>query len=218
MPDFEIARETMVDTQLRTSSITDRDLLAVMGTVPRELFVPAARRSVAYADISHDLAAGGRRMAPAAPFGRLVQLAEVAPNDVVLDIGCGTGYSAAVLAGLASAVVAIETDEALVEAADRNLAELEIGNVAVLKADLAQGVPSEAPFDVIVIEGCVEYVPDTLLKQLREGGRLVASIKGVRTGVANVFVKAAGKVTSRQEFDLNLPMLPQFTQPRAFAL
>ncbi len=219
MVDYVAARAVMVNTQLRTSSITDRRLLTVMGDVPRERFLPEARRPLAYADVEHRLdAANGRAISTPAAFGRLVQLARIKPTDIVLDIACGTGYSTAILAGLANAVVATEDDEQLVGRADAALSELEIGNAAVLKAGLTAGLPSEAPFDVIVIEGSVDFVPEALFAQLKEGGRLVTSMRRGRTCVAEVFVNAEGDVTGRREFDLGLPPLAPFRRPEVFAL
>ena len=163
MPDFAEARQHMVDSQLRTREVTDKPLLAAMLAVPRERFVPAARAGLAYADMSHKLSESGDRVLPAPEaFARLVQFGGITRDDIVLDIGCGTGYSSAVIARVAAAVVALESHEDLAAKADSILTELEVGNAAVLSGDLAAGVPSEAPFDVIVIEGAVDFVPEAL--------------------------------------------------------
>jgi len=207
MEDFERARQQMVDTQLRTASITDSELLAAMGQIPRERFVPASRRPLAYVDVDHVLGTGGRALASAAPFAKLVQLAEVGPDDVVLDIGCGTGYSTAVLASLASAVVALDDDAGLVEQANTLLADLDIGNAAVLAGDLAGGVPSEAPFDVIVLEGAVDDVPPKLLTQLRDGGRLVAMVIEGATCTARLYVKTGNDIAMRRSYNAAIPRL-----------
>lgn len=219
MSEFATARRQMVETQLRTRNVTDRRLLQAMLEVPRERFVPPQRQNLAYTDVNHALGGASGRVLPSpVAFARLVQLAEIEAGDVVLDIACGRGYSAAVLAHIAGAVVAVESDAELVAAADSVIAELEIGNAAVLKTDLLAGVPSEAPFDAIVVEGTVEYVPDTLFDQLREGGRLVASMRQGRTAIATIFVKTGGKMTFRQAFDSAMPDLPAFALPPVFAL
>lgn len=219
MTDFENARHVMVESQLRTINVHDKPLLSQVLEVPRELFVPDERKALAYADVAHDLgAANGRCLADAGAFAKLVQLAGVTSDDIVLDIACGTGYSTAVLAGLANAVVALEDDQGLVEQADANLSKLEIGNAAVLKGELTAGVPAEAPFDVIVIEGEIEQVPQTLLDQLKEGGRLVAAVKRGPTASAELYVRAEGEITSRREFDIHMPELLVFRKPVEFAL
>lgn len=218
MTDFERARITMVDTQLRTSGITDPGLLSVMGTVPRERFVPEGREDIAYADLSHPLSDAGHRLPPAAAFAKLVQLAEVGPTDIVLDIGCGTGYSTAVLAGLSSAVVGLENDAGLVEKANGILADLDIGNAAVLAGKLEDGVPSEAPFDVIVVEGEVDFVPPALLDQLRDGGRLVALVADGPAATARIFMRSGEDVAVRPAFNATLPRLPAMQRQPGFVL
>lgn len=218
MIDFDKARTIMVDTQLRTASISDRRLLAAMGRVPREKFVPKSRMSVAYVDMPQNLDHGDRQLPSAVSFARLAQLAEIEPTDFVLDIGCGTGYSTAVLAELASAVVGIDDNEALVESANTKLAALEIGNATILRADLGTGVPSEAPFDVIILQGAVGYIPEALLAQLRDGGRLVAMIHENATSTATIYVKTGADIASRREFDANMPLFPGLQVAATFNL
>lgn len=218
MEDFERARETMVDTQLRPASITSSALLDAMGRIPREKFVPEQRQSIAYVDVDHQLSASGRALPAAAGFAKLAQLAEIVPTDIVLDIGCGAGYSTAVLASLASAVVGVEVETDLVEKANENLASLEIGNAAVLHGELQDGVPSEAPFDAIVIEGEVDVVPPALIKQLKDHGRLVAMIAKGETATATVFVKTGNDVAVRSSFNANLPKLAALQAQPEFIL
>lgn len=218
MPDFAKARLLMVETQLRTREVTNRDLISAMLDVPRERFVPESRIGLAYSDMSHTLAGASRRVMPTpVAFARLAQLGGISRNDVVLDIACGTGYSTAVLARIASAVVALEDDDDLVAKADATLTALEIGNAAVLRGELAEGVPSEAPFDVIFIGGTIDAVSPPLLKQLKEGGRLVAGIAHGPASVATLFIKSEGNVTSHEAFDVGLPRLAAFARPVAFA-
>jgi protein-L-isoaspartate(D-aspartate) O-methyltransferase len=221
MADLSIARRTMVDGQIRTVDVTDHALLAAMGEIPRERFVPGRLRTLAYLD--RDLPVGEARgsqearylMAPG-PFARLVQAAEIDSEDVVLDVGCGTGYSAAVLGRLASSVVALESDPVLAQFANEALSGLGIDNVAVVTGPLENGYPSEGPYDVIVLEGAVETVPQSLLQQLKEDGRLVGVLGYGRTGRATVYERSGEGISARTVFDANVAPLPGFRKPKAF--
>jgi protein-L-isoaspartate(D-aspartate) O-methyltransferase len=216
MTDFVRARKMMVENQLRTSNITDRRVLAVMAQVPRELFVPEGRRDLAYIDEAHRLPAQGssRYLSAPAPFGRMLQLAGINTSDKVLDLGCGTGYSAAVLAGLVETVVAVESDADLAAAAQSNLAALGITNATVLVGPVELGAAKAGPFDVIVLEGAVDAVPQALLDQLREDGRLVALLRQGATAVANLYVRSGSDVAARAEFNTSLPpLLPENRSP-----
>src|SRR3569623_1210876 len=155
MTDYARARTLMVDNQLRTSGITARRLLGVMGEVPRETFVPAARQALAYIDEAHPLNAT-RKLGPPVPFAKLIQLASIEHSDHVLDVGCGTGYSSAVIAGLAAQVVASEDDPALALAAKRHLTAVGAGNASVADASAAT---QQRPYDEIVIESTLAEVP-----------------------------------------------------------
>ena len=209
MTDFARVRKMMVENQLRTSNITDKRVLAVMGEVPREMFVPEARRDLAYIDEAHRLPAEGapRYLPPPAPFGRLLQIAGINTGNTVLDLGCGTGYSTAVLANLAIKVVAVETDASLAAVAEANLAALSIHNVTVIVGPVELGAAKHGPFDVIMLEGAVDAVPPALFAQLRDEGRLVALVRQGATAVANVYVKSGGDVAARGEFNASLPSL-----------
>ena len=208
MTDYVRARKAMVDNQLRTSSITDRRLLGAMGEVPREVFVPESRRSLAYIDEAHELPGpSGRGLAAPAPFARLVQLAQIGPADTVLDVGTGSGYSAAVLAQLAGKVVALEDDAGLAATARDNLRALGVANVEVVEGPLEAGAPAHGPFDAIVVDGAVTAVSQKLFGEPKEGGRLVALIRKGSTAVANVYVRSGDEFAARAEFDSNLPPL-----------
>ena len=206
MVDFERARQTMVDNQLRTSNVTDRRVLAAMLTVPRELFVPPARQALAYIDDAHDLG-HGRAMPAPAPFAKLVQLAEIEPTDAVLDLGAGLGYSTAVLAQLAHEVVGVEIDPTLAAEAQKALSAAGVGNAEVIVGSYADVYPGSKGFDVIMLEGAVDEVPHGLFRLLRDGGRLVSLIRQGPAAVAHVFVKSGEAVNSRAEFNANLPPL-----------
>jgi len=187
--------------------------------VPRERFVPEDRAGLAYSDITHRLSSvGDRVLSTPEAFARLAQLGGIGPDDVVLDIACGTGYSTAVLAKVASAVVALEDDADLVARTDALLTALEIGNAAVLTGALTEGVAAEAPFDVIIVEGAVEAIPEKLFGQLKDGGRLVAGVLRGRTVVATRFLKSDGVITPYESFDISLPVLGAFVAPEQFAL
>jgi protein-L-isoaspartate(D-aspartate) O-methyltransferase len=221
MEDYAAARTKMVDSQLRTTDVTDYAVLAAMGEIPRERFVPARMRPLAYIDEDISVRDGGaaapaRYLMEPAPFARLVQLAEIAPSDIVLDIGCATGYSTAVLARLANSVVAVEVDAALAALAGSALVDLGIANAAVVTGPLEEGYPSEGPYDVIFVGGAVEVVPDGLLAQLKEGGRLVAVVGYGRAAAATVFTRTDGEIGSRIAFNAHVQPLPGFAKPKAF--
>ena len=219
--DFEQRRVKMVDGQLRTTDVTSASVLDAMLSVPREEFVPRSRAELAYIDediLVADAAPGApaRYLMEPSPFGKLVQLAEIGPGDFVLDVGCATGYSSAVLSLLASSVVALECDETLAAGATEKLTELGYDNVAVVTGALQAGCPDEAPFDVIIVGGAVDKVPDELLGQLRDGGRLVAVVGHGNAGAAHVFYNAGGVVTGRKAFNAAVRPLPGFEQVAEF--
>lgn len=213
--DFSRARRTMVDNQLRTSGITDWRILDAMNRIPRERFVPDTHSDFAYSDEPIALSAT-RTMASPADFARLVQLAEISSQDVVLDVACGTGYSTAVLSLLANAVVALESDETLAGRANDILSDLDIGNAAAVAGPIEQGVAKEAPFDVIILEGAVDVVPPALLAQLRDGGRLVAVLGSGNAAVANLYVKTGNDVAPMPSFNVSIPVLGSFAEAPAF--
>jgi protein-L-isoaspartate(D-aspartate) O-methyltransferase len=217
--DFTALRVKMVDGQVRTTDVTNKDLLAAMLSVPREAFVPERLRDLAYIDEDLEVAAtaeGRRFLMEPSPFARLVQLAAIAPGDRVLDVGCATGYSAAVLSRLAARVVALESDGELADRAAAALAGQGASNVTVVKGPLAAGCRGEAPFDVILIEGAVEEVPQSLMDQLAEGGRLVAVVGIGNAGAVRLYVKRDGNVSSRLAFNAAIRPLPGFEREKAF--
>jgi protein-L-isoaspartate(D-aspartate) O-methyltransferase len=221
MEDYAAARTKMVDSQLRTNDVTDYSVLTAMGEIPRERFVPARMRPLAYIDediLVRDAGGGApaRYLMEPAPFARLVQLAEINPSDILLDIGCATGYSTAVLARLANSVVAVEADPELAALASGTLVDLGIANAAVVTGPLEEGYASEGPYDVIFLGGAVEVVPDSLFAQLKEGGRLVAVVGYGRAAAATVFTRSDGEIGSRIAFNAHVQPLPGFAKPKAF--
>ena len=202
----------MVECQLRAGRVTNSALLGAMGGIAREEFAPIALKPVAYVD--EDLAFRGRVLVEPMVFARLVQHAEPGPDDYVLDIGAGLGYSSAVLGRIASAVVALESDKDLAEGARKALTTACSDNVLVVEGPLEAGCPEEAPFDLIVIEGAVASVPQALLDQLAEGGRLAAVLRpGGGLGRATIYSKRGGVVSSRAVFDAGTPYVAGF-EPR----
>jgi protein-L-isoaspartate(D-aspartate) O-methyltransferase len=213
--DYAVARRNMVDNQIRTNHVTDPRVIAALSEIPREAFVPERLQGVAYVD--GDIALGnGRSLMQPAVFARLLQAAEIKPSEVVLDIGCGSGYSSAVLARLASTVVALESDGELATQANTLLAGLSVDNVAIVMGPLANGDPAHGPYDVILLEGAVPRIADALTDQLADGGRLLAVVGG-RPGIgrATVVCRVGDAVSSRQVFDATIAMLPSFeSEPR----
>lgn len=219
--DFEAARTKMVDNQLRTTDVTSHRVLDAFLTVPREEFVPARFKPLAYIDNDIEISPAdaerpARYLMEPSPLAKLVQLAEVGPDDVVLEIGCGTGYASAVLSLLAGSVVALESDEKLAGMATDTLARLGYDNVAVVSGQLAEGYEPEAPFDVVFIGGAVEQVPEALFDQMRDGGRLVAVEGTGNASRAKMFLKEGGSVARRASFNTSVKALPGFERPETF--
>jgi protein-L-isoaspartate(D-aspartate) O-methyltransferase len=211
---FAEARHSMVLTQLRPNQVNSDRVADAMDTVPREEFVPKKLRGVAYLDEDLEVAPGRFIVEPRV-FGRLLQEANIRSTDVVLDIGCGTGYSSAVLGHLAQAVVAIETDPELVARATEILSRLESDNVAVVEGQLADGNRKQGPYNVIHINGSIDTVPQSLLEQLADDGRLVCVV-GSGPGVATVYQKAGKQYFPRPAFDASVPKLPDLMAAPSF--
>jgi protein-L-isoaspartate(D-aspartate) O-methyltransferase len=215
MIDFAVARRMMVDGQVRTADVTDLRLLAAMGDVPRERFVPASKAELSYLDL--DLPAGdsaGRFLLKPMVLAKLIQLADIAATDHVLDVGCATGYSSALLAQLAGSVVALDQNHALVRAAEQALAAR--SNVKVVMGPLTAGWPVAGPYDVILMQGATEIVPATLLRQLKNGGRLVCILGPGPQRKAMLYRNTDGDVSGRPMFDAAAPLLPGFKQAPSF--
>jgi len=214
--DFATARRAMVSNQLRPAGVVDEALLAAMGALPRESFVPKALRSVAY--LADDLAlADGRVLMAPLVTALLFQTAALRPTDLVLEIGSGVGYGAAILSRLANTVVALESDGGLAEQAGRAMAALAIDNVAIVTGPLHLGYRPQAPFDAIIVSGAVDRVPDDLLAQLADGGRLVALVDN-RGGMGRgtLFTRREGAIGRREVFDAATGKLAEFENPKAF--
>ena len=216
MADYAQARRVMVDRQVRTADVTDLRIISALLEVPREMFVPAARRAIAYLDLDVPVNESGRVLLKPMVFAKLLQAAGIGETERVLDVGCATGYSAGVLAKLAGEVVALEEDAALARSAGETLAQIGAKNLSVVSGALAAGWAERAPYDVIVLEGAAEVVPDSLLSQLKDGGRLVAVVGFGPMGKATLYRRAGGHATAQPVFDAAAPPLPGFIKPAAF--
>ena len=215
--DFAKSRRMMVDGQVRTADVTRYPIIQAMLNVPREDFVPLDLRAVAYAGDHIPLGEPGRVILDPRIFAKLLDTLEVGPRDFVLDLGPGLGYSAAILGRVAEAVVGIEPDARMAEEAARTLSEHGIDNVVVSQGALTDGDPAHQPYDVIVIEGGVEVLPDALFDQLKEGGRIGAVFVTGAAGQARIGVKSGGRLAWRHVFDATVPVLPGFEKTESFA-
>lgn len=221
MTNFEIARLNMVESQVRPSDVTDRRILSAMADLPREEFLSAQNRSIAYMDRTIPITTSddkpGSRFLPAPMiFAKLVQLCAIKPTDLVLEIGTSCGYGAAVLASLADSVVALESDSHLAGQATQALIDQGISNVAVVETPLQNGYASQGPYDVILLEGSVEAIPQELFSQLCPGGRLAAVIGTPKSGKAHIFINEGGTISQREVFDARMPALDGFEKDQGF--
>ena len=221
MLDFAAARRMMVEGQVRTSDVTDVRIIAAMLELPRERFVPETSRDLAYLDLDVPITAAAgarhaRRLLKPMVLAKLVQAAAVTADDRVLDVGCGTGYSSALLARLACAIVALEQDPALAALAGDNLRAVGASNVTIATGPLIEGWQPAAPYDVIFVNGATEIVPTALCRQLKDGGRLVAVVGRAPVTRATVYRSVGGDVSGWPVFDAAAPLLPGFAAPPAF--
>jgi protein-L-isoaspartate(D-aspartate) O-methyltransferase len=217
MTDFPVRRRTMVDTQVRPSDVTKYPIIEAMLEVPRELFIPAGRREAAYIGENIPLAPGRVILEPRT-LAKMLDALDIRNDELVLVVGAGLGYSAAVIARLAEAVVAVEEDEAMGRDAEAALAETGTDNVAVVHASLAEGAPQHGPYDVIVIDGAAEELPPAIAAQLKEGGRIGCVFVDAALGVCRIGYRADGGLTWRSAFNAAAPILPGFARRPEFVL
>ncbi|MEJ6403522.1 protein-L-isoaspartate O-methyltransferase family protein [Yoonia sp. 2307UL14-13] len=217
MSDFIARRTIMVDTQVRPSDVTKFPIIDAMLDVPREAFVPANLREAAY--LGENLEIGGERvLLEPRTLAKMLDALNIQPGYVALDIGCGLGYSTALLAHMCDFVVGLEDDDDRAEEAQSLLSEHGIDNAAVVHGPLAEGAAKSGPYDVILIQGAVEAVPEALLGQLREGGRIACVFAEGALGVVRIGHKIDGRMTWRFSFNAGAPVLPGFHKPAAFTL
>lgn len=213
--DFAALRMKMVDGQIRTTDVTSHPVLNAFLAVRREDFVADHRKAVAYIDNDIEIAPGRYLMAPS-PLAKMLQLAEIRPTDHVLDLGAGTGYTSALLGHLAGSVVALESDAELAAEAKSNLDATGLSKVTVVTGALAVGHAAKGPYDLIVVGGAVEELPEALFAQLKEGGKLVAVVgRGLSSG-ARIYVREGGKQSERFVFNASVRMLPGFEKTPEF--
>lgn len=221
MMDFETARLKMVESQIRTTDVTSHSVLNAFLAVPREAFVPEKLKGLAYLDNDVEIcpASAGkaaRYLMQASPLAKLLQLAAIGKDDVVLEVGAGTGYTSALLSRLAGSVVALECDEGLAAAAGAALSELTYGNVSVVTGPLEKGHAAGAPYDLIFVNGAVEQVSTDLFDQLRDDGRLVVVQGFGNSARASVFVRERGAISENTFFNASVKALPGFAKAREF--
>ncbi|MEZ5723375.1 MAG: methyltransferase domain-containing protein [Paracoccaceae bacterium] len=217
MNDSQTLRTMMVDTQVRPSNVTKFPIIEAMLAVPREDFVPDARRAAAYADAPVDLG-DGRAMLEPRTLAKILDAVDIGTEDLVLDLGTGLGYGAAVMARMAEFVVALEEDAELAAEAETRLAAAGVDNVAVITGPLAEGDARHGPYDVVFIEGAVQQVPSTILKQIKDGGRIVAIFDGDHLGTVRVGYRIGDDVDWRSTFNAAATVLPGFAAAPEFAL
>lgn len=217
MTDYAKRRTTMVDTQVRPSDVTKFPIIEAMLSVPREAYVPSARREAAYVGENVDLG-GGRVVLEPRTLAKMLDALDIEPDELVLDIGCGLGYSAAVISRLAEAVVAVEEHPGFARDAEATLAEHGADNVAVVQASLADGAPQHGPYDVVVIEGAVQHLPAAIASQVKEGGRIGALFMEGALGICRIGRKRNGEISWRFAFNASAPVMPGFENAQEFVL
>lgn len=207
----------MVDTQVRPSDVTKFPIIEAMLRIPRELFVPADKREAAYVGENVDLG-GGRVVLEPRTLAKMLEAVNIQPDELVLDIGPGYGYSTALAAHLAEAVVGLEEDHDLAAEAERALAEAGADNAAIVEGPLAEGAAKHGPYDVIMLQGAVQHLPQAITDQLKDGGRIVAIFQEGALGVVRVGYRIDDQMTWRFAFNAGAPVLPGFEANRAFVL
>lgn len=221
MSDFAVSRLNMVESQIRPSDITDRRIIRAMLALPREEFVPQRSKPVCYMD--QDLLLPASEPGQAHRFllaprsqAKLAQALELDETKTVLDLACASGYSTALLSSLAKQVIAVEADEEVGEVAQEMLKRLAISNAQLRIAPLVDGAPDDGPYDAILINGAVDFVPNSLLDQLKDGGRLIGVLAAPGIGRATEWVRTGSRVGQAAMFDLTAPKLPEFSKAVGF--
>ncbi|WP_372840002.1 protein-L-isoaspartate O-methyltransferase [Phaeovulum sp.] len=215
MQDFATRRTIMVDSQIRPNDVTKYPVIEAMLAVPREDFVPERSREVAY--VGDDIViAPGRVMLEPRTLGKMLDALDLQDTDLVLDVGCGTGYAAALIARMAEAVVALDTDE-FAKAAQATLAAVGADNAVVVAGELAEGAAKHGPYDAILVEGAVEVLPAAFEEQLREGGRIICLFRKGPLGIVRMGRKIDGVIAWRHAFNAMAPVLPGCEAERGFS-
>lgn len=215
--DYALSRFNMVEGQIKTNRVADPYVLDAMTEVPREAFVPASKKGIAYIDDAIEVAQGRYMLEPMV-LARILEAAELGKDDIVLDIGCNTGYSTAVLSKIVSTVVALESDKELADCATKTLEKLGVDNAVVVNAPLQGGVEKQAPFNVIIFNGAVSEVPDSIKNQLADGGRLVVITSGKSSmATVSVYTRNNEIFSKRDLLEAGVAVLPGFETEKAFS-
>lgn len=215
MTDYNTARTAMVDCQIRPSDVTKYPIIEAFLTTPREAYVPSDDRSIAYAG-EHIALDNGRVLLDARTFAKMLDAVNVQPNELVLDLGCGLGYSTAIIATMAEAVVAVESDTDMATTATNTLSEQSIDNAFVTTGDLTQGNAKNGPYDVIILQGSIDEVPATLTGQLKDGGRICAIFRDGSFGECRIGYKSHNKLSWRTVFNASAPLINGFESKPEF--
>lgn len=217
MPDYAALRTMMVDTQVRPSDVTKLPIISAMLTIPREVFVPRDKADVAYAELNLPLG-GGRTMLQPRTLAKLLDALAITKDELVLDVAPGTGYSSAVIAHMAEAVVAIESSEDMAKDAQAAFEAIGVTNIAIEIGAAEAGAPAHGPYDVLIVQGGIEILPDALIAQVKDGGRIGALFVDGALGVAKLGIKRGDRVLWRDIFNATAPVLDGFQNSRSFAL
>lgn len=217
MTEFASRRMMMVDTQVRPSDVTKFPIIDAMLHVPREVYVPRDRQEAAYVGQNVEIAPGRVVLEPRT-LAKMLDALDIQPGEMVLDLGCGLGYSAAVIARIADTVVAVEEDADLAAEAQRALADEGVDNAVVVAGPLAAGSAKHGPYDVITVEGGIESLPQALADQLKEGGRIAAVFMDGALGTVKTGIRMGGRIDWRFAFNASAPLLPGFARARGFML
>lgn len=217
MPDFSQLRTTMVDTQVRPSDVTKYPIIEAMLSVPRERFVPDEKRASAYVGEHVDLQ-NGRVVLDPRVLAKMLDALDIQKDELVLDLGCGLGYSSAVIARMAEAVIAVEEDEALAAEAASALLDNGSDNVVLETGAIAAGASQHGPYDVVILQGGVEEMPSGILDQVKENGRICAIFLDGALGTVRIGYKIDGDITWRMSFNATAPVLPGYEKRATFAL
>jgi len=217
MTNFQTAREAMVDCQVRPSDVTKYPIIDALLRTPREKYVPKEKKSVAYMG-EHITISQNRVILDPRTFAKMLDTVAINSNELVLDVACGTGYSTAVIAHLAEAVVAVESNGAFADFAREALENESVDNAIVVNATFIDGAVKHGLYDVIIIQGAIQNFPESLVKQLKDGGRVVAIFASGAMGQCKIGIKKGQNIVWRSEFDATAPLLKGFTEPKTFSL
>jgi len=216
MADYAARRTTMVDTQVRPSDVTKFPIIEAMLSVPREVFLPVEKREAAY--LGENLHLGdGRVMLEPRTLAKMLDVLDVQGDELVMDLACTQGYSSCVIARMAEAVIAVDTEDMLGEAQEL-LSTSGADNVVIHAAEPAEGAAEHGPYDVITVQGAVETIPEAILDQLKEGGRICCLFMEGALGSVKIGYKIDGRISWRFAFNASAPVLPGFERHMAFAL